>query len=126
MCPGALIAPLDVRILGGPLLGALRIVPPPSGMSGGWGLRPASMVSVTGNRDRAAEFVGVSQDASRGVQFTGPYEFLTATGVPVHLHDTDFLGLVWRPEMILCIYFAYDPEWTPPEARETPVVELIF
>lgn len=56
----------------------------------------------------------------------GPYEFSTEAGVRVYLHDADFLGLVWQPDATLRLYFPYDPDWTPPEAKATPVVQLTF
>jgi hypothetical protein len=84
------------------------------------------MVGMTEGSTCATEFVGVSNEPGRGIGETGPYEFFTDTGVHVYLHDTDFLGLVWQPEGSMGLYFAYDKDWTPPEARATPVIELVF
>ena len=85
-----------------------------------------------GSDDRGvATFVGVSEDPQRGVHIEGIglYEFWTDTGVPVRLHDMNFEGLDYRndPRPTLVLRFRYDePEWTPPEAIATPVVEMAF
>lgn len=84
------------------------------------------MASVTESSLGATEFVGVSSEPGRGVEEAGPYEFFTDAGVHVYLHDADFLGLVWHPEATMRLYFSYDQEWTPSDAKDTPVVELIF
>jgi len=77
------------------------------------------------------EFRGVTGDPDHDVQSggTGLYEFRTDTRVPVYLHDTAFEVLTYRPgpTPTLRLQFRYDdPEWTPPEAADTPVVEMIF
>ena len=76
---------------------------------------------------RVTEFVGVSTDPRGGVRTgVGPYEFFTDGGVRVSLHDADFLGLMWLPGATARFYFVYDSEWTPSEAKESPVIELTF
>lgn len=73
------------------------------------------------------EFVGVSTDPRSGVlKGVGPYEFFTDRGVRVFLHDADFLGVLWLPGATARFYFVYDSEWTPREAKESPVIELSF
>lgn len=76
---------------------------------------------------RVAEFLGVSTEPQRRViEGVGPNEFFTDGGVPIRLHDADFLGVVWRPAATLHLYFVYDSAWTPAEASATPVIELTF
>jgi hypothetical protein len=73
------------------------------------------------------EFYGVSSVPGRGVQSgVGPYEFFTDKGARVYLHDADLLEVTWRPDASLRFRFAYDPDWTPAEATDTPVIELSF
>ncbi len=60
---------------------------------------------------------------------TGLYEFNTAAGVPVRLHDANFECLEYelRPQPTLLLRFCYDdPRWTPPEAAETPIIVFRF
>lgn len=71
-------------------------------------------------------FVGVSSFPGRSVEEVTPYEFLTDHGVRVYLHDTDYLGFERPSATDLTLYFAFDPEWTPSAARDTPVVEVAF
>lgn len=71
-------------------------------------------------------FVGVSSFPGRSVEEVTPYEFLTDHGVRVYLHDTDYLGFERPSATDLTVYFAFDPEWTPRAARETPVVAVAF
>lgn len=72
------------------------------------------------------EFVGVAPGESELVAF--PYEFRTATGVMVRLHDMQLLELAYlaaRAE--LTVRFVYDdPVHTPPEAVGTPVAVFRF
>jgi hypothetical protein len=73
------------------------------------------------------QFDGVTTAAGRGVQKgVGPYEFFTDTGAHVYLHDADLLDVTWNPDASLRFRFAYDPDWTPEEAKDTPVIELTF
>jgi hypothetical protein len=79
---------------------------------------------------RRAEITGVTTDprhnlASSG---TGLYEFWTAGGVPVYLHDTGLISVELRPiDRILTLQFEYnDPRSTPPEAIPMPVVVMRF
>lgn len=57
-----------------------------------------------------------------------PYDFRTADGVRVRLHDMPFTSAehrVWPPTLTL--RFRYDdPDWTPPEAVATPVAVFAF
>ncbi|MCZ2828713.1 hypothetical protein O2W14_07715 [Modestobacter sp. VKM Ac-2986] len=57
-----------------------------------------------------------------------PYQFSTADGVPVRLHDMQFIGLHRRVRPpTLTLRFRYDdPDWTPPEAVATPVAVFAF
>ncbi|MFG3437834.1 hypothetical protein ACGF0J_11405 [Nonomuraea sp. NPDC047897] len=74
-------------------------------------------------------FAGVAEDEDRGVTpRTGLYEFWTAEGAHVYLHDTDFRGLTYQPGRppVLKLEFRYDPQWTPPELAGTPVVDFRF
>lgn len=79
------------------------------------------------NGRRVAELVGVTTEPGLGVvEGVGPYQFRTVDGVPVNLHECDFLGLLWLPDATARFYFVHDLEWTPVEALATPVVELSF
>lgn len=84
------------------------------------------MAGMAESEQRTTEFVGVSSEPGRDIEDSGLYEFFTNTGVHIYLHDTDFLGIVWQPKATMCLYFSYDEDWTPPEAQDTPVVELVF
>jgi len=76
---------------------------------------------------RVAEFYGVSRVLGRGVRRgVGPYEFFTDKGARVYLHDADLLEVTWRSDASLRFRFVYDPDWTPAEAKDTPVIELSF
>ena len=69
----------------------------------------------------------MSGETGRGVlEGTGPYEFFTDDGARVFLHDADLVDVLWQPDASLRFRFVHDPEWTPPEAAATPVVELEF
>lgn len=75
------------------------------------------------------EFVGVTQDAHRGVSTKGGlYEFWTKDGAHVYLHDTDFSRLTYQPGRppVLELELVYKPQWAPPELSETPVVVFRF
>lgn len=76
------------------------------------------------------EIIGVTDDPRNGVASggTGLYEFWTADGVPVYLHDTTLIGLEWQPvRRWLGLRFVYDdPQWTPPAAVRTPIVAMDF
>ena len=73
------------------------------------------------------EFVGIAASSLQRPDFT-PYEFQTDEGVWVRLHDMQFVGLDYRVQPpTLTMRFLYDdPEWTPPEARATPVAVFRF
>lgn len=72
-------------------------------------------------------FIGVSDMPGEAMTTgVGPYEFSTDQGVPIYLHDTDYLGLEQPSASGLRLYFSFHPRWTPEAARETPVVELDF
>jgi hypothetical protein len=73
------------------------------------------------------EFVGIATSSVELPDFT-PYDFQTDTGVCVRLHDMQFLGFDYRVQpSTLTMRFVYDdPEWTPPEARSTPVAVFRF
>jgi hypothetical protein len=74
-------------------------------------------------------FAGVADDEDRGINPRGGlYEFLTAAGAHVYLHDTDFRRLAYQPGRppVLELEFVYDPKWTPPELAGTPVVVFRF
>jgi len=76
---------------------------------------------------RVTEFHGVLSVPGRGVQSrVGPYEFFTDKGARVYLHDADLLEVTWKPDASLRFRFAYDPDWTPAEATDTPVIDLSF
>ncbi|WBQ06835.1 hypothetical protein [Kribbella sp. CA-293567] len=47
----------------------------------------------------ATEIVGVTDDPRRGIAGggTGVYEFWTADGVQVYLHDTTLVSVLWEP-----------------------------
>ncbi|MFI9561557.1 hypothetical protein [Nonomuraea endophytica] len=68
------------------------------------------------------EFAGVV------TPYSGLYEFWTEDGAHIHLHDTDFTHLAYRPGRppVLELEFVYNPDWTPPELSETPVVNFRF
>lgn len=70
--------------------------------------------------------VGVAPFPGRSVERFSPYEFLTDHGVRVSLHDTDYLGFDQPSPTDLTLYFAFDAEWIPEAARDTPVVALAF
>ncbi|WP_440072314.1 hypothetical protein [Streptosporangium sp. OZ121] len=75
------------------------------------------------------EFAGVTKDKDRGITSKGGlYEFRTEEGALVHLHDTDFRRLTYEPGRppTLELEFVHDPQWTPPELSETPVVVFRF
>ncbi|RHA37745.1 hypothetical protein D1825_16010 [Cellulomonas rhizosphaerae] len=56
------------------------------------------------------------------------YEFQTEAGMWVRLHDMRFIGFDYQVQIpTLTLRFVYDdPQWTPPEARATPVAVLSF
>ncbi|MBB3728340.1 hypothetical protein [Nonomuraea dietziae] len=71
----------------------------------------------------------MAEDEDRGVTLrTGLYEFWTAEGAHVYLHDTDFRRLTYQPGRppVLELEFLYDSQWTPPELAGTPVVVFRF
>ncbi|GGP07171.1 hypothetical protein LDL08_09600 [Nonomuraea glycinis] len=75
------------------------------------------------------EFAGVTGDKDRGVTSrSGLYEFWTEKNAHIYLHDTDFTCLTYQPGRppVLWLEFLYDPQWTPPELSETPVVVFRF
>jgi hypothetical protein len=76
------------------------------------------------------EIVGVTTDPRHDVASggTGLYEFWTAGGVPVYLHDTTLVSIELRPpERRLIVRFDYgSPQWTPPEAAQTPIIVMQF
>lgn len=76
------------------------------------------------------EILGVTDDPRHDVASggTGLYEFWTADGVPVYLHDTTLISLDWQPvRRRLGLRFVYDdPQWTPPEVARTPIVLMDF
>jgi hypothetical protein len=77
----------------------------------------------------ACAFVGAHSDPARGVNVdAGLYEFFTADGAHVYLHDTHCLGLSYRPgpQPVLTAEFAYNREWVPPELTGQPVIVLRF
>ncbi len=82
------------------------------------------------SRVAVAQFVGVSTECERGVASggTGLYEFWTAAGEHVYLHDTDLRSFEYFPsgEPSLRLVFEYDSEWTPPELVGRPFVVLSF
>ncbi|MCZ2811625.1 MULTISPECIES: hypothetical protein [unclassified Modestobacter] len=57
-----------------------------------------------------------------------PYEFQTEGGIWVRLHEMQFAGFDYRVQQpTLTMRFVYDdPEWTPVEARATPVAVFRF
>lgn len=77
----------------------------------------------------SCRFVGTSAEPGRGVlRGVGLYQFDTADGVPVSLHDTDCIGLDYTPgpHPTLTAKFRYDPDWTPPVLAARPVVVIRF
>jgi hypothetical protein len=73
------------------------------------------------------EFSGIAAASLERSDFS-PYEFQTDSGVWVRLHDMRFMGLDYRVlPSTLTLRFVYDdPEWTPPDAMETPVAVFRF
>ncbi|WP_433008617.1 hypothetical protein [Kribbella sp. CA-294648] len=94
-----------------------------------WFVRETSPGAVVQDAP-ATEILGVTDDPRHDVASggTGLYEFRTAGGVPVYLHDTTLTSLEWQPVLRrLVVRFAYDdPQWTPAEAVDTPVVVMAF
>ncbi|WP_406312476.1 hypothetical protein OHA77_28400 [Streptosporangium sp. NBC_01639] len=75
------------------------------------------------------EFAGVTKDKHLGITSKGGlYEFRTEEGAHIYLHDTDFRRLTYDPGRppTLELEFVYDPQWTPPELSNTPVVVFRF
>jgi hypothetical protein len=88
----------------------------------------ASSLHAWPQSERApAEFEGIATSSLEEPDFT-PYEFQTDGGVWVRLHDMQFLGFGYEPQPpTLTMRFLYDdPEWTPAEARTTPVAVFLF
>jgi len=85
--------------------------------------------SARGERP-TTEIIGVTTDPRHDVASggTGLYEFWTADGVPVYLHDTTLVSVELRPpERSLVLRFDYDqPQWTPALASRTPIVVMQF
>jgi hypothetical protein len=70
------------------------------------------------------EYVGIAPSDLKRPDFT-PYEFQTDGGVWVRLHDMQFVGFDYGVQPpTLTMRFVYD--WTPPEARTTPVAVFQF
>ena len=77
----------------------------------------------------ACRFVGISTEPGRGAgPDTGLYQFFTPDGVYVSLHETDCTSLTYTPgpDPTLTARFRFDPDWTPPELVDRPVVVLRF
>lgn len=76
---------------------------------------------------RGTHFVGVTLAEIRSAG-TGLYEVQTTSGVPVRLHDMALERLVHDgTARTLVMQFRYDDEqWTPPEAKATPVAVFSF
>jgi hypothetical protein len=76
------------------------------------------------------EIVGISTDPRHNVTSGGAglYEFWTAGGVPVYLHDTTLISMELRPrDRRFVVRFDYsDPQWTPPAASQTPIIVMEF
>lgn len=72
-------------------------------------------------------FAGIAVSSLERRDFT-PYDFQTDEGVWVRLHDMQFMGFDYQVRTAaLTLRFVYDnPEWTPPEARATPVAVFRF
>lgn len=70
----------------------------------------------------------VSGVASGSARLNFPYEFETDDGVLVRLHDMQLLGFDYQvTSSTMTMRFAYDdPQWTPTEARATPVAVFRF
>ncbi|MFK4087086.1 hypothetical protein ACI2LF_23460 [Kribbella sp. NPDC020789] len=84
--------------------------------------------SARGERP-TTEIIGVTTDPRHDVASggTGLYEFWTADGVPVYLHDTTLVSVELRPpERSLVLRFDYEPQWTPEAAARTPIVVMQF
>jgi hypothetical protein len=73
------------------------------------------------------EYQGIARSSLERADFT-PYEFQTDGGVWVRLHDMEFTGFDYQVQPpALTMRFVYnDPQWTPPEARATPVAVFRF
>lgn len=73
------------------------------------------------------EYEGIARSSLERPDFT-PYEFQTEAGVWIRLHDMNFRGFDYQVQPpTLTMRFVYDdPEWTPPEARATPVAVFRF
>ena len=77
----------------------------------------------------AARFTGVSTEPRRGVTpGIGLYEFWTTDGVLISLHETDCTSLTYTPgpDPTLTARFRFDPDWTPPQLADRPVVVIRF
>jgi hypothetical protein len=76
------------------------------------------------------EIFGVTTDPRHDVASggTGLYEFWTAGGVPVYLHDTTLVSIELRPpDRRLIVRFDYsNSQLTPPEAARTPIIVMQF
>ena len=72
-------------------------------------------------------FVGVTADEVADGH-TGLYEFVSADGHHVYLHDADLLEVTYKPGPLpsLTTTFLYDREWVPDSLRETPVIVITF
>lgn len=98
--------------------------------------RPGEPTEPTGRQSNDSPQEPVPPVEYSGIASGGPgeqpvftlYEFQTAGGVWVRLHDMQFLGFDYRVQpATLTMRFVYDdPEWTPPDARETPVAVFTF
>ncbi len=82
---------------------------------------------MSGEGTDATQFKGVSLVGVRAGG-TGLYELTTMSGVPVRPHDMSLVEILHVPaRRELVMKFCYDdPEWTPEEARETPLAIFAF
>ncbi len=73
------------------------------------------------------EFSGIARTSLERPDFS-PYEFQTESGVWIRLHDMRLLGFDYQvePSTLTMRFLYHDPEWTPPEAVETPVAVFRF
>jgi hypothetical protein len=74
-------------------------------------------------------FAGVSTEAWRGVQpGAGLYDFWTADGAHVRLHEADCTGLTYTPgpRPTVIARFTFPAEWVPVGLEQRPVVVIRF
>lgn len=74
------------------------------------------------------QFVGFSREPDRGVSAgTGLYEFDTADGVPIYLHDAYCRTLTFSPggPPTFTLVFEFDPEWVPGQLTD-PTFSMLF